>query len=113
MIIVELDEVEIDYCSECEGIWLDAGELELLLVEKSSAGVALEDANTDEVKRRCPICMRKMLKKNIDAGNTKVLIDACRQGDGLWFDGGELKDVLKGLGADGNVAIEHLARLFG
>ena len=27
MITLELDDVEIDYCTQCEGIWLDAGEL--------------------------------------------------------------------------------------
>ena len=27
MITLELNEVEIDYCMQCEGIWLDAGEL--------------------------------------------------------------------------------------
>lgn len=111
MIIVELDEVEIDYCPECEGIWLDAGELELLLAD--GGGVPLEEAKTDEAKRRCPRCLRKMKKKNITAGSEKVLIDACPKGDGLWFDGGELKDVLKGLSADGNAAVEHLAKLFG
>ncbi len=33
MITLELQEVEIDYCIDCGGIWLDAGELELLLGE--------------------------------------------------------------------------------
>ena len=31
MIVLELDDIEIDYCVICAGIWLDAGELELLL----------------------------------------------------------------------------------
>jgi len=31
MITLELDQVEIDHCTECGGIWLDAGELETLL----------------------------------------------------------------------------------
>ncbi len=31
MIVLELDEVEIDHCISCGGIWLDAGELELLI----------------------------------------------------------------------------------
>ena len=33
MIVMELNEVEIDHCLSCSGIWLDAGELELLLEE--------------------------------------------------------------------------------
>ena len=28
MVILELNQVEIDYCTACKGIWLDSGELE-------------------------------------------------------------------------------------
>ena len=38
MITLELEEVEIDYCTDCGGIWLDSGELELLLEEPAKAG---------------------------------------------------------------------------
>ena len=31
MVVLELDQIEIDHCLNCGGIWLDAGELELLL----------------------------------------------------------------------------------
>ena len=31
MVVLELDQIEIDHCLHCGGIWLDAGELELLL----------------------------------------------------------------------------------
>lgn len=31
MITLELAEVEIDHCVNCGGIWLDAGELEILM----------------------------------------------------------------------------------
>ena len=37
MITCELYEVEIDYCLQCSGIWLDAGELEMLLGDSSLA----------------------------------------------------------------------------
>ena len=30
MIVLEYEQVEIDHCTSCKGIWLDAGELELL-----------------------------------------------------------------------------------
>ncbi|MCK7521491.1 MAG: zf-TFIIB domain-containing protein [Ignavibacteriales bacterium] len=29
--MLELEQIEVDYCTSCEGVWLDAGELELLL----------------------------------------------------------------------------------
>ena len=31
MVVLELHEVEVDHCVTCKGIWLDSGELELLL----------------------------------------------------------------------------------
>jgi len=37
MITLELEEVEIDHCTNCGGIWLDAGELELLLGQPEKA----------------------------------------------------------------------------
>lgn len=32
------DEVTIDQCDRCQGIWLDTGELEQIVAEESSAG---------------------------------------------------------------------------
>jgi Zn-finger nucleic acid-binding protein len=31
MIVVEYRDIELDYCSNCKGVWFDSGELELLL----------------------------------------------------------------------------------
>jgi Zn-finger nucleic acid-binding protein len=36
MVIVEYNEIELDYCTKCRGVWFDAGKLELLL---ESAGL--------------------------------------------------------------------------
>ena len=33
MVIVEYDDIELDYCTACKGVWFDAGELELDLGE--------------------------------------------------------------------------------
>ena len=99
MIVLELDEVEVDYCTECEGIWLDAGELELLLggaVQSEGLMGSFQPANTTEKKRKCPICLKKMDKVLVgDAADKKELIDRCGRTHGLWFDGGELQEILK------------------
>ena len=102
MVIVEHDEIELDYCTNCKGVWFDSGELELLLeaaklenyrdfIEKM---IASDEAVTKEKKRRCPICARKMKKTHIGAGN-ELLIDVCRSADGIWFDGGEVAHLLQ------------------
>ena len=99
MIVLELDEVEIDYCADCQGIWLDAGELELLLEDAAESREVLQSfgpGQTDEKLRKCPICLKKMEKVLVGTTDGKQeLIDRCKKGHGLWFDAGELEQVLK------------------
>lgn len=102
MIVVEQDKIELDHCTKCFGVWFDSGELELMLermgLDSSALSLAqatdLPDAETAEKKRRCPICGRKMKKTHIGR-ELKVLIDVCPRGDGLWFDGGEVRQIIE------------------
>ena len=98
MIVLELEEIEIDYCTECEGIWLDGGELELLLEEASEKKGLLSsfkvDNSSSEKKIHCPICFKKMEKVLVGSGS-KILIDRCKNHHGLWFNKGELFEVVK------------------
>ncbi|MCI0498339.1 MAG: zf-TFIIB domain-containing protein [Planctomycetales bacterium] len=99
MIVLELEEVEIDYCTQCAGIWLDAGELELLLDNADRADSLLRSftvAKADEKKRKCPICLKKMEKVRVGSDEDRPeLIDRCPKNHGLWFDRGELQEVLR------------------
>ena len=115
MIILELNEVEIDYCPSCSGIWLDAGELEILFENQAERekiiSSFLVDMENTEKQFKCPICRRKMDK--IFVGEKKeLLIDKCPNDDGLWFDRGELKAVLK-MGDKDNKVAELLNEIFG
>lgn len=100
MIVVEHHRIELDYCTNCQGVWFDYGELELLLqLQKLESpdllmGNILSSPATvaPHKRRRCPICGRGM--KEVGIGQPPVHIDACRRGDGLWFDGGELHQLL-------------------
>ena len=102
MIDVEYNRIELDYCTHCRGVWFDSEELGLLLAGMgfTDHGLPLDnilhtpEAKTPEKRRRCPICSLKM-KKMALGHETAVLIDACPQGDGLWFDGGEVNHLLK------------------
>lgn len=97
MIILELNQVEIDYCGSCDGIWLDAGELELLLGDSSEKDRLMasfsEAAGHGEKPRRCPRCTKKMNKVHVGS-NKDVLVDKCRREHGIWFDRGELHQVV-------------------
>jgi hypothetical protein len=98
MVVLELEQVEIDYCTGCEGVWLDAGELELLLeTEQERArlkSLLIEDNTIKEKSYQCPICSRKM-KKVFVGEERKILIDKCKKNHGLWLDKGELKSVIE------------------
>jgi len=104
MIVVEHNKIELDYCTNCKGVWFDSGELGLLLKSMGLESRSLlpgnvldtEEAKTAEKKRRCPICGRKM-KKTTVGQQPEVLIDVCKLGDGLWFDGGEVMQMVRQL----------------
>jgi len=118
MITLELADVEIDHCVGCGGIWLDAGELELLMdaPEKAKSLLASfqEGTSTSEKPRKCPICNKKMAKIVVGSAKPVLLIDKCRRGDGLWFDQGELKDILDRGQLDPDSKIQRLlADMFG
>ena len=99
MLVIEYNEIELDYCNQCGGVWFDAGELELMLKSADTENDMLKNifnsmgAATKEGKRRCPLCNKNMKKVNI--GQPDILIDACEQGEGLWCDGGEILKLVK------------------
>ena len=66
MVVLELNEIEIDFCTGCSGIWLDGGELELMFDTEDQRQKLIdslhEDPDNPEQKYRCPICNKKMIK---------------------------------------------------
>jgi uncharacterized protein len=116
MIVLELEQIEIDYCTHCSGIWLDSGELELMVESENERdylnSLFKQDLVSKEKSVGCPICSKKMIK--VDVGkNNEVLIDKCPKNHGLWFDKGELEKVLF-LGSKGkeNKIISLLKQIF-
>ncbi|MBN2490742.1 MAG: zf-TFIIB domain-containing protein [Planctomycetes bacterium] len=108
MIIVERNEIELDHCLECHGVWFDGEELALLFTSLGAqdAGRRLAEIMAPRGKKpreralACPRCGRKMDQVAVGSG-AEVLLDRCRRGDGIWFDGGELHAVAARLGASG------------
>lgn len=104
MIVVEYRNIELDYCNECRGVWFDSGELELLVqaMDLEEEHVLFDHmlhapvAAASEEKRKCPICKRKM-RKTIIGGQPEIVVDLCEHEDGIWFDGGEVVQLIKQL----------------
>ena len=96
LLTLEYQDIELDYCPECKGKWLDAGELELLLGDSVLVAGFLEGGEAvdkREKKRLCPICAKAMRREH-SRGPAPVIYDHCLAGHGLWFDDGELKSVI-------------------
>jgi Zn-finger nucleic acid-binding protein len=118
MITLELSDVEIDHCVNCGGIWLDAGEIELLLQDRYAATQLIssfhKDQKSKEKTRPCPICGNKMDKILVGNSTTPLIIDRCRRGEGLWFDKGELQNIFDKASLDKDNKIQKLlADMFG
>ena len=113
MLTLELSGIEIDHCLKCKGIWLDTGELELLLGNSAQTEEFLqnfqENKHSPEKAVKCPICGKKMEK--VDAAEN-IVIDRCRKGHGIWFDQGELEEVIKAETQNSKV-LELLKDMFG
>ena len=120
MFVLEFELVEIDYCPECKGVWLDSGELEL--VGRKAGTLRGELLATLEEQRgvrppgggrRCPVC-RKRLREVHAQTDPPIVLDKCPRGHGLWFDAGELPAVVRAAGADeDNVLARFLGELGG
>lgn len=128
MIIVEYQDIELDYCTSCKGVWFDAGELELVFKTRHSDDevetflaemIRAAHAETTEKIKKCPICGKKMDKKDIWE-TPRTLIDVCGKGHGLWFDGGEVIQLAEYMRKkegnrpdSNNTAVEFLKEFFG
>jgi len=116
MVVLEVDHVEIDHCLECGGVWLDAGELEMLLDTPGRVPELLRAAlePTQEAGRglRCPICGR-IMKKFRAGSDQSVEIDLCAADHGLWFERGELEQLIVVLSNRADRIVELLRGAFG
>lgn len=97
LIVLERQKIELDYCISCRGFWFDTGELNLL---SETLGLNLlkemEVYKVDEFSeqvRECPLCDKDMDKVKLGQ-NSNVFLDKCPEGQGMWFDGGELGRVV-------------------
>jgi Zn-finger nucleic acid-binding protein len=82
LLIVEHDDVEVDVCDRCRGVWLDAGELERLGIAPETTAVVAESS-----RYLCPRCdrpMRQIRRRGVE-------LEECPAGHGVWLDAGELE----------------------
>lgn len=91
------EELKLDQCPQCEGIWLDAIAMAKLeaIVEPVTWEVRQIPDNIDQlVGLYCPSCSNKPLLVKADHDrDRKVIMDFCGQCHGSWLDKGELQAI--------------------
>jgi Zn-finger nucleic acid-binding protein len=88
-------EVAIDRCTNCQGLWFDTGEADVL--KAKWMGDALDMGSSEEGKKwdavddiACPRCGKDM-EKNSDPAQPHIWYEACDQ-HGMFMDAGEFTD---------------------
>jgi len=102
---ITYEDVEIDSCEKCGGVWLDKYELEQIQDIKLNdykeelskipdyVGKSILMSKTkDNPPVNCPKCNRQTERREYGYCS-QIYIDSCINGHGVWLDKDELKDL--------------------
>lgn len=96
-----LDNIEVDICEKCGGIWFDKNELghatKISQKEILELTNLLENTNQvekfEDVEINCPKCDIPMTKYRY-MYTSNIYIDSCEKCEGIWIDKGELIQII-------------------
>lgn len=111
---VQMDDVEVDQCELCSGIWFDAGELQRILGKENIGALrarAKAPKKDDEKRGHCPRCKGEGKLVQVASLISDIHIDTCAVCGGQWLDAGEL-EILRGEGAFHSIG-SFFRKLFG
>ncbi|MBE9128690.1 MULTISPECIES: zf-TFIIB domain-containing protein [unclassified Coleofasciculus] len=89
-------EIEVDRCTDCQGIWFDSQEAQMLKEIQGSESIDTGDPQIGSKFNaigdiNCPKCKTKMTKM-VDLEQSHIWYEKCPICYGIWFDAGEFKD---------------------
>lgn len=93
-----INEIEVDRCGKCQGVWFDERELpQLLDTGRASLRPIRGGKLQEELNRKKARCPRdgSELTRVCSATKAEIIVDSCPQCHGVWCDGGELDQLLK------------------
>lgn len=92
-----IQEIDVDRCETCGGVWFDDAELVPLLHTERNFLSALRGGSDKDGRNtqhgNCPRDTTALLRV-YSARNRSVVLDACPQCHGVWLDGGEFEALL-------------------
>jgi Zn-finger nucleic acid-binding protein len=98
-----IDDIELDECPQCVGVWFDQGELDQArnMVDPDLSWWDFDIWSRQEQFRlapqpiQCPNCRADMFAFNY--AETEIEVDVCSQCKGVWLDGGEFEKIIAAL----------------
>jgi Zn-finger nucleic acid-binding protein len=98
MIPVQFNEIDVDRCTNCQGLWFDEFEKAELQKLKGSAVIDTGDPKVghdfNKVDRiQCPRCGSRMIRM-VDLNQPHIWFEHCTVCGGSFFDAGEFKDLM-------------------
>lgn len=95
---VQVEDAQIDRCTNCGGLWFDEFELadlkEMKGSEKIDTGHADKSMQHSQARLNCPKCNTPMLRM-VDAQQPHIWYETCGECGGSFFDAGEFRDLKK------------------
>lgn len=95
MDVVLFQDIEVDRCPQCQGIWCDKREQEML---KTIRGAEKIDTGSTPINGRmeahildCPRCHVRMIPFSLPE-QPQLLLEKCQVCSGLFFDAGEFAE---------------------
>lgn len=89
---------EVERCTSCKGLWIDAFEQEEMVqiaegIDIGSETVGKENNQIGKIK--CPCCRNIQMLRMVDAKQPHIWYESCPSCYGRYYDAGELTDLSK------------------
>lgn len=96
MQVVEYENISVDRCTSCKGIWFDMLEHEQLKAIEGSESIDIGSAALGKQYNKvgdidCPVCKTQLIRM-VDRLQPHIWYEACTVCYGVFFDAGEFRD---------------------
>ena len=92
---VKFQNIEVDRCTACKGLWFDMLEREHLDAIKGSESIDVGPGHKEDraavVRINCPVCHTPMIRM-VDLKNRNVWYESCQVCFGIFYDAGEFRE---------------------
>lgn len=97
MVKVTIDDIEVDRCTDCQGLFFDEFEKERLRKLKGAESLDVGDPKTGKEFNRvdrihCPRCSSQMIRM-VDIDQPHIWFEHCTVCGGAFFDAGEFREL--------------------